>query len=317
VSSHAFFHIAPACKSVYWHTPTRASRSLAHELRSSGVSARVDFILLLFVSCSIRSKLIEPFVHLQTDTYDLSLPNRDATDDLVTLDAANAVIKHGAAAKAATITPDAARVSELNLKRQYRSPNATIRSKLDGTVVREGIAFRSLPRLIPHWNHPIVIARHGYGDQYAASDHAFDRPGSVELTFKPDDGSEPQLHSVCHLPDHGGIALGMHNTFASIEKFARTCFELSLSRQLPLCFGTKDTIIKQYDGAFREVFDQLYEAEYKERFEDAGLSYEHMLIDDLVARVLKSKGGFVWATKNFEGDVMSDLLAQVRNAYLP
>ena len=255
----------------------------------------------------IKDQLIEPFVELKSEYYDLGLPNRDATDDQVTVDAAMATKKYGVAVKCATITPNAQRVEEYKLKKMWKSPNGTIRALLDGTVFRAPIMVKNVKPLVSCWEKPITIARHAYGDIYKNVE-ATAPAGSVARLVIEKDGQVVDSQ-VIHEFDGAGIVQGVHNTEASIASFARSCFEFALSRGEDLWFSTKDTISKTYDHRFKDVFQAIYDAEYKERFEKAGIEYFYTLIDDAVARVIRSKGGMVWACKNYDGDVMSDMLA--------
>lgn len=250
----------------------------------------------------IKDKLIHPFLDLQIDYYDLGIEHRDATDDQVTIDAAMAIKKHKVGIKCATITPDEARVKEFNLKKMWKSPNGTIRNILDGTVFREPIIIDTVPRLVSGWNKPIIIGRHAFGDIYRATDFKVKGKGSLTLTFTPE-GGEPQTHTVFNYGPDGGVAMGMFNTNESITGFAHSCFLYALERKMPLYMTTKNTILKAYDGNFKDIFEEIYETQYKKQYEDAGLWYEHRLIDDMVAYMLKSEGGFVWACKNYDGDV--------------
>ncbi|MBQ9103725.1 MAG: NADP-dependent isocitrate dehydrogenase [Clostridia bacterium] len=253
----------------------------------------------------IKEILIEPFVDLKTEYYDLGLPYRDKTDDKVTVDSANATLKYGVAVKCATITPNNQRVEEYNLKKMWKSPNGTIRAILDGTVFRAPILVDGITPYIPTWKKPIVIARHAYGDIYKAVD-GFTGKGKAELVYTDKNGEKQT--TLIHDFDGDGIVCGMHNTEKSIESFARACFNYALDMKLPLWFSTKDTISKLYDGTFKRIFAEVYE-EYKERFEKAGIEYMYTLIDDVVARIVRSEGGIVWACKNYDGDVMSDMVA--------
>ena len=254
----------------------------------------------------IKEILIEPFVELKTEYYDLGLPMRDKTDDQITKDSAIATKKYGVAVKCATITPNAQRVEEYNLKKMYKSPNGTIRAMLDGTVFRAPIITDGITPYIPTWKKPIVIARHAYGDIYKAVDGKSGK-GKAELVFTDENGVKTV--KTVHEFDGNGVVMAMHNTDKSIESFARACFNYALDMKLPLWFSTKDTISKVYDGNFKEIFNRLYEAEYKEKFEKAGIEYMYTLIDDVVARIVRSEGGIVWACKNYDGDVMSDMVA--------
>jgi isocitrate dehydrogenase len=258
----------------------------------------------------IKDELILPYLDVNLDYYDLGIEHRDATDDQVTIDAANAIAKHGVGVKCATITPDETRVSEFGLKKMWRSPNGTIRNILGGVIFREPIVISNIPRLVPGWTKPIVIGRHAFGDQYRATDVKLPGPGTVTLTYTPDDGSEPMEMEVVKMPESGGVAMGMYNFNKSIEDFARASFNYGLKRHYPVYLSTKNTILKSYDGQFKDTFAAIFEAEYKDRFDAAGLSYEHRLIDDMVASALKWEGGYVWACKNYDGDVQSDIVAQ-------
>ena len=254
----------------------------------------------------IKEILIEPFVELKTEYYDLGLPYRDQTDDKVTVLSAEATKKYGVAVKCATITPNAQRVTEYNLKKMYKSPNGTIRAALDGTVFRAPILLDGITPYIPTWKKPIVIARHAYGDIYKAVDGKAGK-GKAELVFTNEKG-EKEVKTIHEFGDNG-VVMAMHNTDKSIASFARACFNYALDMRLPLWFSTKDTISKVYDGNFKEIFNTIYENEYKEKFEKAGIEYMYTLIDDVVARIVRSEGGIVWACKNYDGDVMSDMVA--------
>jgi isocitrate dehydrogenase len=258
----------------------------------------------------IKDNLILPFLDIEIDYYDLSIQNRDATDDQVTIDAAKAIKQHGVGVKCATITPDEARVEEFGLKKMWKSPNGTIRNILGGVVFREPIIISNIPRLVPGWTKPIVIGRHAHGDQYKATDFKVPGAGIVTMTYTPADGSAPQTMQVAEYPATGGVAMGMYNYIDSIRDFARSSFNYGLSRGFPVYMSTKNTILKAYDGAFKDTFQEIFDAEYKDRFEKAGLTYEHRLIDDMVASALKWEGGYVWACKNYDGDVQSDTVAQ-------
>jgi isocitrate dehydrogenase len=257
----------------------------------------------------IKEKLILPYLDIDLKYFDLGIQHRDATEDQVTVDAALAIKQYGVGVKCATITPDEARVAEFGLKKMWRSPNGTIRNILDGTIFREPIICRNVPRLVPHWTRPIVIGRHAYGDVYRAAETKIPGPGRVTLTYQPADGGAPTVLEV-HDFKGPGVALGMHNTRASIEGFARASFNYGLARKYPVYLSTKNTILKAYDGMFKDVFAEIYEREFKTRFEAAGLTYEHRLIDDMVACALKWSGGYLWACKNYDGDVESDIVAQ-------
>ena len=255
----------------------------------------------------IKDELICPYVDLKTEYYDLGLENRDETDDQVTVESAEATKRLGVAVKCATITPNAARVEEYGLKQMWKSPNGTIRAILDGTVFRAPIVVRGIDPVVSCWKKPITIARHAYGDVYKNSEMRVDGPGKVELVYTAEDGTERR--ELIHVFDGPGVVQGQHNLDASIESFARSCFEYALSTGQDLWFATKDTISKTYDHRFKDVFADIYEAEYRTKFEAAGIEYFYTLIDDAVARVVKSEGGFIWACKNYDGDVMSDMLS--------
>jgi isocitrate dehydrogenase len=257
----------------------------------------------------IKNKLILPYVDLDIKYYDLGMENRDATNDQVTVDAAEAIKHYNVGIKCATITPDENRVKEFSLKQMWKSPNGTIRNILDGTVFREPIICANVPRLVTTWNKPIVIGRHAFGDQYRATDTVIKGKGKLTMTFTPEDGGEAQSWEVYNFKGDG-VALSMYNTDESISGFARSCFNLALQKNWPLYLSTKNTILKKYDGRFKDIFQELYEAEFKARFEAAGIVYEHRLIDDMVASALKWEGGFIWACKNYDGDVQSDTVAQ-------
>ncbi|WP_199038388.1 NADP-dependent isocitrate dehydrogenase [Glycomyces salinus] len=258
----------------------------------------------------IKDELIHPYLDVDLKYYDLSIQHRDATDDQVTVDAANAIAEHHVGVKCATITPDEARVEEFGLKKMWRSPNGTIRNILGGVVFREPIIMDNVPRLVPGWTKPIIIGRHAHGDQYKATDFKVDRPGTLTVTFTPEDGSEPMEFEVARYPEGGGVAMSMYNFKKSIEDFARASFRYGLNRNYPVYMSTKNTILKAYDGMFKDVFQEVFDAEFKADFEAAGLTYEHRLIDDMVAAALKWEGGYVWACKNYDGDVQSDTVAQ-------
>jgi isocitrate dehydrogenase len=259
----------------------------------------------------IKDELILPYLDIELDYYDLSIQNRDATDDQVTIDAANAIKRLGVGIKCATITPDEARVTEFGLKKMWRSPNGTIRNILGGVVFREPIVIESIPRFVPGWTKPIIIGRHAHGDQYRATDFVVPGPGQVTITYEPTDGSAAQAFSLEVASFEGsGVAMGMYNFDDSIKDFARATMRYALDRSYPLYLSTKNTILKAYDGRFKDIFAETYETEFKAEFEGAGLSYEHRLIDDMVAQVIKGDGGIVWACKNYDGDVESDIVAQ-------
>jgi isocitrate dehydrogenase len=257
----------------------------------------------------IKDRLIHPYLDVDLKYYDLSIENRDATDDQVTVDAANAINEHGVGVKCATITPDEARVTEFGLKKMWRSPNGTIRNILGGVIFREPIVISNIPRLVPGWTKPIIVGRHAFGDQYRATDFTFPGPGTLTVTFTPDDGSEPIQHEVFKAPGPG-ISLSMYNLDSSIRDFARASLNYGLARKYPVYLSTKNTILKAYDGRFKDLFAEIFESEFKAKFEEAGITYEHRLIDDMVAAALKWEGGYVWACKNYDGDVQSDTVAQ-------
>lgn len=258
----------------------------------------------------IRDELIHPYLDVDLEYYDLGISSRDATDDQITVDAAHAIKKYGVGVKCATITPDEARVEEFGLKRMYVSPNGTIRNILGGTIFRAPIIISNVPRLVPGWTKPIIVGRHAFGDQYRATDFVAPGAGTVTLTYTPADGSEPIEHEMVTLPEEGGVVMGMYNFTTSIEDFARASFNYALDRGYPVYLSTKNTILKAYDGAFKDIFQDVFEREFKADFDDAGLTYEHRLIDDMVASALKWEGGYVWACKNYDGDVQSDTVAQ-------
>ena len=257
----------------------------------------------------IKEKLILPYLDIDIKYYDLGIEYRDQTNDQVTIDAAEAIKKYKVGIKCATITPDEARVTEFNLKQMWKSPNGTIRNILGGTVFREPIVIKNIPRLVPNWTKPIVIGRHAHGDQYKATDFTTKGPGKLTITFQPSDGGPAQTHEVFTFEDDG-IAMAMYNTDESIYGFARSCFNVALQKKWPLYMSTKNTILKKYDGRFKDIFEEVYQKEFKVEFDKHGLTYEHRLIDDMVASVLKWHGEFVWACKNYDGDVQSDTVAQ-------
>ena len=258
----------------------------------------------------IKDRLILPYLDVDLDYYDLGIENRDATDDQVTVDAARAIQREHVGVKCATITPDEARVEEFGLKRMWKSPNGTIRNILGGTIFREPIVMANVPRLVPGWTRPIVVARHAFGDQYKATDFKVPGAGRLTVTFTPEDGSEPIEHVVYDYGPDGGVAQVQYNADDSIRGFARACFNYGLMRGYPVYLSTKNTILKAYDGRFKDIFAEVFETEYKERFTREGLTYEHRLIDDMVASSLKWHGGYIWACKNYDGDVQSDSVAQ-------
>ncbi len=257
----------------------------------------------------IKERLILPYLDIDLHYYDLGIEQRDATDDQITIDAANAILEHGVGVKCATITPDEERVEEFKLKKMWRSPNGTIRNILGGTVFREPIICRNVPRLVPGWTDPIVIGRHAFGDQYRATDFVVPGPGRLTFTFTPADGGAPVETEVFDFPD-AGVALGMYNLDESIRGFARACLNYGLARGWPVYLSTKNTILKAYDGRFKDLFEEVYQAEFAEAYAKAGVTYEHRLIDDMVACAMKWSGKFVWACKNYDGDVQSDTVAQ-------
>ncbi|BEL09883.1 NADP-dependent isocitrate dehydrogenase [Actinoplanes sichuanensis] len=257
----------------------------------------------------IREQLILPYLDVNLEYYDLSIQYRDETDDQVTIDSANAIKRHGVGVKCATITPDEARVDEFGLKKMWRSPNGTIRNILGGVVFREPIIMKNVPRLVPGWTKPIIIGRHAHGDQYKASDFVAPSKGKMTVTFTPEDGSAPiELH-VADFPA-GGVGMAMYNFDESIRDFARASFRYGLARNYPVYLSTKNTILKAYDGRFKDLFAEIFETEFADKFKEAGITYEHRLIDDMVAAALKWEGGYVWACKNYDGDVQSDTVAQ-------
>lgn len=258
----------------------------------------------------IKEKLILPFLDVELHFFDLSIQNRDATNDQVTIDAANAILKYNVGVKCATITPDEKRVEEFGLKKMWKSPNGTIRNILGGTVFREPIICQNIPRLVTGWVKPIIVGRHAFGDQYKATDFVVPGNGKLEIKFVPADGSEPITHEVYDFKDGGGVSLSMYNTDKSITDFAHSSFKYALQRNYPLYLSTKNTILKKYDGRFKDIFQEIYDKEYKQKFEASSIWYEHRLIDDMVAQSMKSDGGFVWACKNYDGDVQSDSVAQ-------
>ncbi len=257
----------------------------------------------------IKDKLILPYLHVDLKYYDLGIQKRDETDDQITIDSANAIKEHGVGVKCATITPDEQRVEEFGLKKMWRSPNGTIRNILGGTVFRQPIICKNVPRLVPGWTKPIVIGRHAFGDQYRATDFLFPGKGKLVMRFEPEDGSEPIEREVFDAPS-AGVAMGMYNLDDSIKGFARACMNYALGLGWPMYLSTKNTILKAYDGRFKDLFEEIYETEFKDQFEKAGITYQHRLIDDMVACAMKWEGGFVWACKNYDGDVQSDTVAQ-------
>ena len=257
----------------------------------------------------IKDKLILPYLELDIKYYDLGIENRDATNDQVTVDSAEAIKKHNVGIKCATITPDEVRVKEFNLKQMWKSPNGTIRNILDGTVFREPIVCKNVPRLVSNWTAPIMVGRHAFGDQYKATDFVTKGKGKLTITYTPEDGSPVISHEVYNYKGDG-VAMAMYNTDESIKGFAHSCFNTALAKKWPLYLSTKNTILKKYDGRFKDIFENIYQAEFKTKFQAAGITYEHRLIDDMVASALKWHGNFVWACKNYDGDVQSDTVAQ-------
>ncbi len=257
----------------------------------------------------IKESLILPYLDVNLEYYDLGMENRDATDDQVTIDSAHAIQKHGVGIKCATITPDEARVEEFGLKKMWKSPNGTVRNILGGVIFREPIIISNVPRLVPHWTKPIVIGRHAFGDQYKATDFRVPSAGKLTMTFVPADGSKPVEYNVFDFPS-SGVAMGMYNMDESIRDFARASLNYGLNRKFPVYLSTKNTILKAYDGRFQDIFEEIFQAEFKTAFEAAGIWYEHRLIDDMVAMSLRMEGGYVWACKNYDGDVQSDTVAQ-------
>ncbi|KRC60712.1 isocitrate dehydrogenase [Agromyces sp. Root81] len=258
---------------------------------------------------AIKDTLIHPYLDVNLEYYDLSIQKRDETDDQITIDAAHAIQKHGVGVKCATITPDEARVEEFGLKKMWKSPNGTIRNILGGVIFREPIIISNIPRLVPGWNKPIIIGRHAFGDQYRATDFLFKGEGTLSVSFTPKDGGEPQQFEVYQSPGDG-IAQVQYNLDASIRDFARASLNYGLSRNYPVYLSTKNTILKAYDGRFKDIFQEIFDTEFKAQFDAAGLTYEHRLIDDMVASAMKWEGGYVWACKNYDGDVQSDTVAQ-------
>ena len=258
----------------------------------------------------IKQQLILPYLDIELKYFDLSIESRDATEDQITIDAANAIKEHGVGVKCATITPDEARVEEFGLKKMWRSPNGTIRNILGGVVFREPIICSNIPRLVPGWTKPIVIGRHAHGDQYRATDFKAPKAGTVTITYTPKYGTEPIEYEIVEIPEGGGVVMGMYNFDESIRDFARASFRYGLQRNYPVYLSTKNTILKAYDGQFKDLFQEVFDAEFAADFSAAGLTYEHRLIDDMVAAALKWEGGYVWACKNYDGDVQSDIVAQ-------
>jgi isocitrate dehydrogenase len=258
----------------------------------------------------IKDKLVHPYLDMDIKYYDLGMENRDKTDDKVTIEAALANIEHKVGIKCATITPDEARVKEFKLKKMWKSPNGTIRNMLQGTVFREPIIISNIPRLVPAWKNPIVIGRHAHADQYKATDFVVPCPGTLRMVFTPKDGKGKVIDEVVNVYESSGVAMGMYNIDSSIEGFAHSCFAFALERKMPLYLSTKNTIMKKYDGRFKDIFEEIYNKTYKAKYDALKIWYEHRLIDDMVAYAIKSEGGFVWACKNYDGDVQSDIVAQ-------
>jgi isocitrate dehydrogenase len=257
----------------------------------------------------IKDKLINPYLDMDIKYFDLGIEHRDKTNDQVTLDSANAIKEHKVGIKCATITPDEARVKEFKLKQMWKSPNGTIRNELQGTVFREPILISNIPRLVPSWKKPIIIGRHAHADQYKATDFLVPQSGVLKMVFTPKDGSKPTEYIVNDFKS-AGVAMGMFNLDSSIENFAHSCFVLAIEKKMPLYMSTKNTILKKYDGRFKDIFEDVFVKHYKQKFDDLKIWYEHRLIDDMVAQVIKSEGGFLWACKNYDGDVQSDIVAQ-------
>ncbi|TWP32907.1 NADP-dependent isocitrate dehydrogenase [Leekyejoonella antrihumi] len=258
----------------------------------------------------IKDRLIHPYLDVDLKYFDLGIESRDATDDQITVDAANAIKKYGVGVKCATITPDEARVEEFGLKEMWKSPNGTIRNILGGVIFREPIIISNVPRLVPSWTKPIIIGRHAHADQYKAENFKVPGAGTVTITYTPADGGEPQVHEVAEFGDDGGVAMGMYNYNKSIEDFARASLNYGLQREVPVYLSTKNTILKAYDGQFKDIFQRIFDAEFKAAYDEKGLTYEHRLIDDMVAAAMKWEGGYLWACKNYDGDVQSDTVAQ-------
>ncbi|KAK2151912.1 hypothetical protein LSH36_346g01011 [Paralvinella palmiformis] len=310
------FLIQNVCKQQTVAVPTAScavqKRQYATEKRIKVVKPVVELDgdeMTRIIWAKIKETLIFPYLDLESLYYDLGLPHRDATDDQVTIDAANAIKKHSVGIKCATITPDEARVEEFKLKKMWLSPNGTIRNILGGTVFREPIICKTIPRLVPGWTQSIVIGRHAFGDQYKATDFVAEKSGKFEIVYTANDGEEKRF-PVFEFGEDGGVGMGMYNTCDSIKGFAHSCMQFSLKKKWPLYLSTKNTILKRYDGRFKDIFEEIYESQYKKDFEANGIWYEHRLIDDMVAQGLKSVGGFVWACKNYDGDVQSDVIAQ-------
>lgn len=258
----------------------------------------------------IKDKLILPYLDIELLYYDLGIEKRDQTNDQITIDAADAINKHHVGIKCATITPDEDRVEEFGLKKMWRSPNGTLRNIIGGTVFREPIIMKNVPRLVPGWTEPICIGRHAFGDQYKATDTVIKEKGKLKMSFTPENGGETQEWTVFNFEGAGGVAMSMYNTDESIYGFAHSCMNQALTKKWPLYLSTKNTILKAYDGRFKDIFQEVFDADYSQKFADAGITYEHRLIDDMVAAAMKWSGGFIWACKNYDGDVQSDTVAQ-------
>ncbi|KAL2081749.1 hypothetical protein ACEWY4_023602 [Coilia grayii] len=293
---------------LYFVNPNQGSK-MSKKIKAGSVVEMQGDEMTRIIWELIKDKLIFPYVEMDLHSYDLGIEQRDATNDQVTVDAAEAVQKYNVGIKCATITPDEKRVEEFKLKQMWRSPNGTIRNILGGTVFREAIICKNIPRLVPGWIKPIIIGRHAHGDQYKATDFVVSGPGRVEMTYTPANG-EPVTFIVHDFKDTGGVAMGMYNTDKSICDFARSSFQMGLTKDMPVYLSTKNTILKKYDGRFKDIFQEIYDKEYKEQYELKGIWYEHRLIDDMVAQAMKSEGGFIWACKNYDGDVQSDSVAQ-------
>jgi isocitrate dehydrogenase len=292
------------------HPPHEEGLTAVNTIKVEGVVVELDGDEMTRIIWQfIKDRLIHPYLDLTLEYYDLGIEHRDATDDQVTIDAAHAIQKHGVGIKCATITPDEARVEEFGLKKMWKSPNGTIRNILGGVIFREPIIISNIPRLVPGWNKPIIIGRHAFGDQYRATDFRFEGKGTLTVEFTPDDGSEPLKFEVYQSPG-SGVAQVQYNLDASIRDFARASLNYGLARRLPVYLSTKNTILKAYDGRFKDLFEEIFEAEFATQFEAAGITYEHRLIDDMVASAMKWEGGYVWACKNYDGDVQSDTVAQ-------
>jgi len=307
----------PVFNRIVPRNPLRCMKSLRHFSTSNRIKVKGTVVemdgdeMTRVIWKLIKDELVLPFVDVNIDYHDLSVEYRDETNDQVTVDAAHAIQKHSVGIKCATITPDEQRVEEFNLKQMWRSPNGTIRNILNGTVFREPIICENVPRLVPGWTRPIVCGRHAFGDQYRATDFVANQSGKLTMSFIPEDGSDPQTWTVFEkFPKEGGCGLAMYNTKESIQGFAHSSFQYGLQKNWPVFLSTKNTILKKYDGLFKDIFQEIYEKEYEAEFKKKDIYYEHRLIDDMVAQVLKSDGGFVWACKNYDGDVQSDILAQ-------